>query len=362
MRSASLAAVWLSLSLAISPAIAQRPAPVAAAEGAKPPSIEKAKPAETPARDLEFPKKLEDLTYLQNRVTEVVKKVTPSVVGIQIGNSAGSGVIISEDGYVLTAGHVSGDANKDATIILPGGKRLKAKTLGANKSIDSGLIKIEKASGLPFVDLGVSKPLAKGQWVVSIGHPGGYQQERAPVVRLGRIISANSSVIQTDCTLVGGDSGGPLFDLDGRVIGIHSRIGAGLNLNYHVPADTYRDTWDRLVVAEVWSDSPFGNLFGGGNRQQRPPAWLGVELDVPKRGSAGILITKVMSNSPAEKAGLLAGDHLWKIGDVELIKPVDFTEQMKDKRVGVEVGLTLLRNGEEIEKRVRLIRRPATID
>jgi len=302
---------------------------------------------------------LEDLAYIQKRVTEVVKKVTPAVVGIQIGSSAGSGVLISEDGFVLTAGHVSGDANKDADIIMPSGKRLKAKTLGANKSIDSGLIKVNRGSELPFVDLGDSKNLTKGQWVVSIGHPGGYQPGRAPVVRVGRIITKNSNVIQTDCTLVGGDSGGPLFDLEGRVVGIHSRIGNGLSLNYHVPADTYRETWDRLVSGEVWSDNPLGNLFGGGGNRSRNPAWLGVGLNDPKPGEAGLPIVEVVPGSPAAAAGLQVGDRLLKLGGVPLAKADDFKEQMRGKRAGIEVGLTLIRKGEEIEKRVRLARPPA---
>lgn len=348
MRSASIAAVGILLGLAVPEVVAQ--------DKLKPPSIEKRVHPEAPPKDSEFPNKLEDLNYIQKRVTEVVKKVTPAVVGIQIGNSAGSGVVISEDGYVLTAGHVSGDANKQAFVILPSGKRLKAKTLGANKSIDSGLIKIENASGMPFVDLGESKSLNKGQWVVSIGHPGGYMDGRAPVVRVGRILQKNSTVLQTDCTLVGGDSGGPLFDLEGRVVGIHSRIGAGLALNYHVPADTYRETWDRLALGEVWTDNPLGNLFS-----TRVPPWLGVELDAKKNGS-GVMIVKVVPGSPAEKGGLLPGDQLWKLGGVELLKPEDFTTQMREKRVGVEIGLTILRKGEEMEKRVRLVRRPNNID
>src|SRR5205807_1727365 len=97
-----------------------------------------------------------------------------------------------------------------------------------------------------------SADLKKGQWVITVGHPGGFRPDRSPPVRLGRVIESTKSLVRTDCTIVGGDSGGPLFDMTGKVVGIHSRIGAPLSANIHVPVDTYRDTWDRLVKGEVW--------------------------------------------------------------------------------------------------------------
>ena len=90
--------------------------------------------------------------------------------------------------------------------------------------------------------------LNSSAWCIAIGHPGGYKLGRTPVVRVGRILDVGKAMIQTDCTLVGGDSGGPLFDMFGRVIGINSRIGPNINYNIHVPVDTYHDTWDKLVV------------------------------------------------------------------------------------------------------------------
>src|SRR5262249_56787918 len=106
------------------------------------------------------------------------------------------------------------------------------------------MIKIPETGQYPHVEMGDSKSLQKGQWVVSLGQPGGFVPGRSPVLRLGRVINSTDSLIQTDCTLVGGDSGGPLFDLDGKVIGIHSRIGERISFNIHVPVATYRDEWD----------------------------------------------------------------------------------------------------------------------
>src|ERR1700758_5501580 len=117
--------------------------------------------------------------------------------------------------------------------------------------------------------MGKSTSLTKGQWVVSIGHPGGFRPNRTPVVRLGRVLEANANLIQTDCTLVGGDSGGPLFDMDGKVIGIHSRIGPAITANLHVPVNTYRDTWDDLANGET---------LGGPVRPRTGQAYMGVRF------------------------------------------------------------------------------------
>jgi serine protease Do len=206
--------------------------------------------------DTKVPESIEDLRALEKAVQAILPKVQASTVAIYIGTGQGSGVIISEDGYVLTAGHVSGKPGQTAWVIMPDGKKLKATTLGRNTGIDSGLVKITDEGKYPFLDMGKAASLKKGQWVVAVGHPGGFRLNRKPVVRLGRVIQHNHLAIQTDCTLVGGDSGGPLFDLDGKIIGIHSRIGTQITENVHVPVDTYKETWDRLAKAEEWGGVP----------------------------------------------------------------------------------------------------------
>src|ERR1051326_4067611 len=135
---------------------------------------EKQQPSTSREPLVKAPANVKELKDLEHRVQEVYKKVTPMVVGIQIGGASGSGVIVSEDGYVLTAGHVSRQADTTCTVIMPDGKRLKAKSLGQNIGIDSGLIKITEEGKWPHVEMGESKDLAKGQWVISLGHPHGY--------------------------------------------------------------------------------------------------------------------------------------------------------------------------------------------
>lgn len=223
----------------------------AAALRADGPSV---KPAPLPpALDKVAPENIAELRAIEKHVQEVLKKITPCVVGVRVGAGQGSGVIVSEDGLVLTAGHVSGQPGRNCVVILPNGKTLKAKTLGRNSGIDSGMVKITQEGKYPFIELGNSAALKRGQWVLALGHPGGFRPNRTPVVRLGRVLFNNRALVRTDCTLVGGDSGGPLFDMNGKVVGIHSRIGgSSITENIHVPVDTYRATWDRLAKGDSW--------------------------------------------------------------------------------------------------------------
>ena len=139
---------------------------------------------------------------------------------------------------------------------MPDGKELKAKTLGMNANMDSGMLKITDEGKYPHVELGHSGDLKIGQWCITLGHPNGLQPNRPPVLRAGRILTMRDDAIETDCTIVGGDSGGPLLDTNGRVIGIHSRISDDVIDNYHVPIDTFRDTWDHLAAGDQWGDGP----------------------------------------------------------------------------------------------------------
>ena len=187
---------------------------------------------------------------LQTQIQAVVHKVLPAVVGIQIGGSAGSGVIVSEDGIVMTAGHVVGKPGQKVTFYLADGKTVKGITLGLSATADAGLMKITEPGKWPFVPLGDSASLKPGMWCLAIGHPLGYHPGRPPVVRVGRILQKSESMIQTDCPLVGGDSGGPLLDLEGKVIGINSRIVDPTDVNLHVPVNIFREMWDQMLKSE----------------------------------------------------------------------------------------------------------------
>jgi serine protease Do len=213
------------------------------------------KPATTPEESKPAPLTVDDLRALEKQVQAVVARCQPATVNLTLGPIQGSGVLV-KDGYILTAGHISGVPGREVIVQLPDGRKLKGKTLGHNGSIDSGLIKLTEPGTWPTVAIGQSAALKKGQWVVALGQPGDYRPNRLPVVRLGRVLDTGPAVIRTDCTLTGGDSGGPLFDLDGKLVGIHSRIGLAIVFNFHAPIDTYTATWDSLVRGKSWGDRP----------------------------------------------------------------------------------------------------------
>ena len=175
-------------------------------------------------------------------------KVIPTTVCLQVGAASGSGVIVSEDGLILTAGHVSGEPGRKIKIILHDGRRWMASPSAGGRAIDSGMAQITTEGKWPYAEIGVSKDLKAGQWCIATGHPGGFKKGRPPVVRVGRIGFNSENLVQSDCTLVGGDSGGPLFDMNGKVIGIHSRIGDPISANIHVPSTptaTPGTSWSR---------------------------------------------------------------------------------------------------------------------
>jgi serine protease Do len=288
------------------------------------------------------PEGVDDLKAIQKQVHSILDKVTPATVSVRIGSASGSGVIVSADGYVLTAGHVSGDANRDCTLILPDGKRIKAKSLGSNKTVDCGLLKITEEGKWPYVEMGRSNDSASGQWCITIGHPGGFKPGRTPVVRLGRILEHTDSFIRTDCTIVGGDSGGPLFDLEGKVIGIHSRIGNPITANIHVPIDAYRDNWDRLVKGEVW---PSANA-----------AYMGVELE--NQGDE-CRVAKVVEDSPAAKAGLKVDDVILELESKKITSSSELSAQLKNKKPGDQITVKVLRETETLSLKLTLGKRPA---
>jgi serine protease Do len=278
----------------------------------------------------------------------------PSVVGLRIGPGAGSGVIISADGYVLTAGHVSGKPDQKVSIILADGRKVNGKTLGNNRGMDSGLIKITDEGKWPYVEMGESSPVQKGLWCLAIGHPGGVKTGRTPVVRLGRVLNPRKArltgmvLMETDCVLVGGDSGGPLFDMHGKVIGIHSQIGPNITMNMHVPVDTYRETWEHLAASEAWN-SPGKPVY---------EPYLGVEPDI----EADNCKIRVKGGTPAEKAGLKSNDVVTKFAGTRVANFEELRTQINKRRPGDQVVLEIRRGDETITLDVTIGKRPPIVN
>jgi serine protease Do len=315
-----------------------------------------------------LPDSLEDLRALQKQVRDVVAKVSPTVVGLQIGGGQGSGVIITDDGFVLTAAHVSGTPGRNVTVFLSDGRRVAGKTMGANNEMDAGLIQITDKGPLPegkwpTAALGTSSGLRPGQWCVAMGHPGGYRSGRTAPLRLGRILETRVNAVRTDCTLVGGDSGGPLFDMHGRVIGIHSRIGGTLSDNLHVPVDAFRNGWMRMASGEQWGEAFWQGRRRGGPGQTPPtpkaaPSYLGVEVArVDVAGKPQCRVDQVYAGSPARRAGLQAGDVIEKFDGSTIATPGNLQAMLELREPGTLVDVIVKRGEERVTLKVKLARR-----
>ncbi len=287
-----------------------------------------------------LPNSINDLIQIEKHIKFLYDKVSPCVVNIRIDDSEGSGVVISEDGFILTAGHVIRRPNKNARIIFPDGKTAEAKTLGINEKIDSGMLKLKGEKKWKFVEMGDTNLVHPGQWAMALGHPNGYKANRPPVVRVGRILTSKNTVLDSDCALVGGDSGGPLFDMAGKVIGIHSRIGDSVSNNFHVAINTYKDTWDRLKAGEHWNLEKENRFV---RKQTFPYAGFSVI-----KGTKGIQITKIEKDSPAEKAKLKENDVILMIEDENITAISQIRKFIFGTKPGSDLAFTIQRGTKEI--------------
>lgn len=298
-----------------------------------------------------YPENLKDLKLIQKQTQRVIEHAMPAVVAVQVGGAFGSAVIVSPDGLVLTAGHVVGRPGQPVRFIFADGKTARGKTLGMYREIDSGMMKITDTGPWPYVDMAEADEIKTGEWVVALGQPGGFDGDRTPPVRLGRVLFAGDEVISTDCTLVGGDSGGPLFNMHGEVVGIHSRIGRRITDNFHVPISTYHAAWNRLLAGELW-----GAPLGSDQVAESRPL-LGV---TGNPNDSGCKLAQVFPGMPAARAGLKAGDVVRTFNGKSVDSFDDLVRMVYDRQPGDEVKLEVLR-GEgtlKIELRLSRVRKP----
>jgi len=311
-------------------------------------------------------------------VVGVVDSIGDAVVAINVpaasgqGDSAGSGVIISPDGFVLTNAHVVGDAPA-VKLALTDGRTLKAAVRGRDVATDLALLRVDADQRLPHATLGDSSRIRVGQLVVAIGNPLGFQStvSAGVVSALGRSLRAKDGrmiegIVQTDVALNPGNSGGPLVDSQGDVIGINTAIIAGAqNLSFSVPAETAN--W---VVSELMEHGKVRRSYLGLACEQRPASRalqreitlkLGSLADGGGGGGGGsgggggggapagfskptlVMAVQVQEGSPAHKAGVLAGDLLVGIGGA----PIGSVDEIHRAlpRPGVTTTLHVLRSG-----------------
>lgn len=305
-----------------------------------------------PLNSKKAPETQDDLMLLQEALQAALPKARSATVCIDLGNGSGSGVIVSKDGLVMTAAHVSGGVGKDVKIVLPDGTKLKAETLGLDSDTDAALIRItEKYPGggdFPFVEINKTDETKLGDWIFSLGHSGGFDKDRGVVVRLARLVRIANSTIQTDGTLIGGDSGGPLFDMDGRLIGIHSRVGPQLPVNMHVPVHVFTENWDRMMDSEFLGEGPFAQ------KPKKGTGFIGIATtDV----EGGLEVTKVGKDTVAEKAGIKVGDLLRTFNGNKLSTRDGMREMLADMAPDDKLTLEITRDGKEQTITLRLEKR-----
>ena len=347
LRRLALCGGWVLLGGAIVATGRAEPPPPAAVA-----SAELARPAVTDP--------LAELREIQRRVRAVVAAAAPATVGLDVGLGTGSGVVVDEAGTILTAAHVIGPPGRLIQVFFPDGRVATARTLGSDRETDAGMARLQGEGPWPYVpwagDAGAddtspppapeadelavaSGPTAVGDWVVALGHPSGFDVDRPVTARLGRVVRIRPGVgVQSDCVLIGGDSGGPLLSLDGRVVGIHSRIGPSARTNIHVGTGIFAQGWDRLAGGERWG-------------QTRTPL-MGVMLErvdadaaaTPPR-PAGVMIRQVLPDSAADDAGLKRGDVMTALDGRSVLTEAAVYEALAMQQPGDRVRLTLWRRG-----------------
>lgn len=253
------------------------------------------------------PTSLEQMMELENLQRQVAQRVADCTVNVSIGPAQGCGVIVDGRGYIFTAAHVATRPGKTAIVTFHDGRKVNATTLGLNRSVDAGLIRIDPGQNdgkpWPHATIGDSDSLVAGMWCIATGHPGGFDETRGLVTRVGRILAVRPDALHTDCALIGGDSGGPLFDISGRLVAVHSRIGNEVTDNLHVPIKHYEKDWDRLAKGEAWGYLPgFRPILGVRGKADTEVAEIAV----------------VTPGSPAEAAGFQVGDIIEQFGEVTI--------------------------------------------
>lgn len=304
--------------------------------------------------DKKYPDSQQDLMAIQKALTSSLEKARKATVCIKLTQGSGSGVIVSPDGLVLTAAHVTGGVDKDLTVVMEDGKEYKAKSLGLHSETDAAMLQIIDGGGnLPHVELDAGKTQNEassrlGDWVFALGHSGGFDKARGSVVRLGRLVKVADNTIQSDCKLIGGDSGGPLFDINGKLIAIHSRVGAHLEQNMHVPAHVYQTYWKEMKGKDFIGEGPYASrpVKGGG--------FMGLGVN---EKPLGLQVTKVAKNSPASEADIKVGDTIISMNGKEMKSRDDISALLKELVVGDKVSLVILRDGAELQTNLTLVGR-----
>lgn len=257
--------------------------------------------------------------------------------------SLGSGFIVSADGYILTNAHVIEDA-EEVTVRLTDKREFKAKVVGTDRRSDIALLKIS-AKDLPVVNIGDSSKLEVGEWVVAIGSPFGFTNSvsQGIVSAMGRSLPGENIVpfIQTDVPVNPGNSGGPLFNMNGEVVGINSQIyshsGGYMGLSFAIPIDIAMKVKGELLKHGKVRRGRLGITI----QSVSPEHAKSFEL----AKASGALITSVEKDGPADRAGLRIGDIILKFDGKEMDSTDELVRAVSDAAIGSSAKLHVWRNG-----------------
>ena len=265
-------------------------------------------------------------------VAQVARAVLPSTVEIETTDGLGSGVVYDNAGHILTAAHVVEGAN-DVTVRIADGERVKGSVVGRDTGRDVAVVKVDK-TGLPPARLARNVPVVVGQLAVALGSPFGLDETvtSGVVSAVGRVIPSSDTAvetIQTDAAVNPGNSGGPLADRQGRIIGINVAKAEAGGVAFAIPIDVAMTAADRIVAGQGAA----------------PVAFVGIRGTDPTSGPGGAQIVSVESNSPASKAGLKVGDVVTAVDGNAISSMAEFAGEIQRHAPGDNITLTVLRGG-----------------
>lgn len=333
----------------------------------------------------------------ETAITRAVSKVSPTIVGInveevrevqdpfsmfendpffkqffgnrpaqkQVVKGLGSGFVISSDGYILTNDHVAGNATK-ISVTMTNGETIDAKLIGSDKNSDVALLKIEK-NNLPFVKLGNSDDVIIGEWVIALGNPFGlFEINDKPSVTVGVVSATNMKVtsdgnrvykdmIQTDASINAGNSGGPLVNADGDVIGMNTIIFTGGNYSGGSIGVGFSIAINRVkrIMEEIKLNGKIERDFNVGFRIQAIDERIAKYLKLDK--VQGVVVTEVQKGSLSDNAGLKPEDVIIKANGENIRNEQDLLFVVNDMRTGETLKMDILRSGSEKEIEMKLV-------
>jgi len=262
----------------------------------------------------------------------------------------GSGFIVDKSGYIVTNNHVIAEAGDSVAVKLIDGTELKAKIIGHDRKTDLALIKVDHDKPLPYVEFGDSEASRVGDWIIAIGNPFGIG-----ITVTSGIISANGrdiasegivdNFIQTDAAINRGNSGGPMFNMEGKVIGVNTAIlstmsGGNIGIGFATPSSLAKDIVKQLKET--------GKIKRGklGIRMQAITEDIADSLSLKSKN--GILIVEVIEKSPAAKAGLKVGDVILAFENKKVKTLKELARIIGGSPIGTELNMTILRKGKEV--------------